>query len=401
MASFHYRALNAAGQTVTGSVEAANLTMVENNLRAVGIWLLEAKEGAGATAPTTGISRIKIGRSDLISFFVQMSLLLRAGITLPTALKRLAEDFEGTKLGIVVADLHEKVTIGTPFNQAMAHYPRVFSTEVMAIVQAGEVSGRLPEVFESLNSYYEWLDGLIGEVRQALIYPIMVMSAASALVMLLFTLVVPKFVTLLNDLHLQVPMITRVVMAISEVMVHYWPVVAGVAVGGPILLKLALKSDQIGRAFDRMLMRLPIFGVLIAMFALSRFTRNLGMLYRAGIPLLRALEICRNVVGNRAIAGALDEVRTGVLEGTPLSKGLAKHDIFPQTLVTMIATGESSGTLDTALNNVADYYNKIIPRRIKIVFSIFDPVMMVSLIAVVGTVALAVILPILQLWNAR
>lgn len=400
MGSFRYRALNASGRTVTGTVEAADLTMVEKTLRDAGVWLLEAQEGA-AEIERGEVRGLKLSRGDLINLFMQLALLLRAGITLPVALERLAEDCDGTKLGEILDTLREKVTTGVPLHQAMALYPRVFSAEVSAVVQGGEVSGQLPEVFESLHSYYEWLDRLLGDVRQALIYPVMVISAASALVLMLFTLVVPKFVGLLTDLSLEVPLLTRIVMSISEVLLAHWPILVGVAVGLPIALKLALRSPRFGRAYDRSLMEVPIFGTLIAMFALSRFTRNLGMLYRAGIPLLRGLEICRNVVGNRAIAHALDEVRTGVLEGTPLSKCLAAQGVFPPTLVTMIATGETSGTLDVALANVSEYYNKIVPRRIKIVFAIFDPVMMVSLIGVVGTVALAVILPILQLWNAR
>jgi type II secretory pathway component PulF len=125
------------------------------------------------------------------------------------------------------------------------------------------------------------------------------------------------------------------------------------------------------------------------------------MLYRSGITALRGLEICRDLVGNRAVARALDDVRRGVLEGTPMHKSLAQHDVFSPTLITMIATGESSGSLDFALQSVADYYNKIIPRRIKIVFAIFDPVMMITLIAIVGVVALSVVLPILQLWEVK
>ena len=399
MSVYHYRAYNAAGQTVSGALEADGLLTVEARLRNTGLWLLEAKEGEGAVIAE--FSNLKIKRADLVTFFVQMSLLLRAGITLPSALDRLTEDFKDMKLGIVLATLREKVAIGVPLNQAMAAYPRVFSAETMAIVQAGEVSGRLPEVFESLTGYYEWLDGLIGEIRQALIYPLMVMGASMALVVMLFTFVVPKFVGLLTELSLKVPLLTRMVMVISNGLVHGWPVVLLVVVGVPVGLKLALRSPAFGCAFDEALMKLPIFGPLIAMFALSRFTNNLGMLYRAGIPLLRGIEICTKLVGNRAIERALDEVHRGVLAGTPLSKCMAAQPIFPQTLVTMIATGETSGTLDFALKSVSDYYNKIIPRRIKIVFAIFDPVMMISLIAVVGVVALAVILPILQLWDAR
>ena len=399
MSVYHYRAYNSAGHTVSGVLEADGLLTVETRLRGTGLWLLEAKEGEGIAS--VEFSNITIKRADLVNFFVQMSLLLRAGITLPSALDRLTEDFKGMKLGVVVATLREKVATGLPLHQSMASYPRVFSAETMAIVQAGEVSGRLPEVFESLTGYYEWLDGLIGEIRQALIYPLMVMGASLALVVLLFTFVVPKFVGLLTELSLKVPLLTRMVMSVSNVLVHGWPVLLLVVIGVPVGLKLALKSPVFGCAFDEALMKLPIFGPLIGMFALSRFTNNLGMLYRAGIPLLRGIEICSKLVGNRAIERALAAVHRGVLEGTPLSKCLAAQPIFPQTLVTMIATGETSGTLDFALKSVSDYYNKIIPRRIKIVFAIFDPVMMISLIGVVGVVALAVILPILQLWDAR
>jgi type II secretory pathway component PulF len=401
MSLFRYRALNAAGHTVTGTLEAADVSAVESRLRTAGSWLLEAEEG-GVVGREGEVSGLRIRRSELISFFVQMSLLLRAGITLPNALDRLAEDFLDTKMGRVLATLREQVAVGMPLHQAMAAYPRVFAPEITAVVQAGEVSGRLPEVFESLCSYYEWLDGLVGDIRQALIYPLMVMGASLALVLLLFTFVVPKFVGLLTDLSLEVPALTRAVMAVSEVLVQYWPGLLALVVGGPIALKVALRTAPgFARAFDAALMDLPVFGPLVSMFALSRFARNLGMLYKAGIPLLRGIEICRNLVGNRAIAHALDDVREGVLGGTPLSKNLARHRVFPSTVVTMIATGETSGTLDVALRSVSDYYNKIIPRRIKVVFAIFDPVMMVSLIAVVGTVALAVILPILQLWGAR
>ena len=401
MAAFHYRAYNAAGQTITGVVEADSIGTVETRLRTAGIWLLEAKEGASLAERGDKVSSIKVKRSELIAFFVQMALLLKAGITLPKSLDRLAQDFDGTKLGTVLCGVREQVAIGTPLNQAMARYPRVFSRQITAMIEAGEVSGKLPEVFESLSDYYEWLDQLTGDIRQALIYPLMVMSASMALVLLLFTFVVPRFVGLLTELNLKVPMLTRIVMAISETLVGYWPVLLAVLIGVPVGLKLALKIPAFARGFDRALMRIPIFGQLVAMFALSRFSQNLAMLYRSGITLLRGLEICQQLVGNRAVEHALEDVRRGVLEGTPLSQCLTRHDVFSPTLITMISTGESSGSLDFALQSVADYYNKIIPRRIKIVFAIFDPVMMVSLIAIVGVVALSVILPILQLWDVK
>lgn len=402
MSLFHYKAYNPAGEMISGALEAESVPALEARLRTAGSWLLEARtEGEVAAQAGSKISRIAVRRRDVIVFFVQMSLLLRAGITLPNALARLAEDFEDTVLGEVVGGLAEQVSIGVALHAAMETYPRVFSRQVVAMVQAGEVSGQMPEVFKSLSDYYEWFDGLMAEVRQALIYPIIVIFAATGLVILLFTFVVPRFVALLTDLSLQVPTITRVVMSISDVLVGGWPWLLGAAIAAPIALKLALRDPGFGRAFDRKMMDLPVFGSLVTMFGLSRFANNLGMLYRSGVPLLKGLEICQKLVGNRAIEFALEDVRRGVLEGTPMSKSLARHDVFPSTLVTMIATGESSGNLDEALSGVAQYYNAIIPRRIKVVFAIFNPAVMLTLIGVVGTVALAVVLPILQLWQMR
>jgi type IV pilus assembly protein PilC len=402
MSTYHYRAYNADGETVTGALDTSSLGTLEARLRTAGLWLLDAREGgAGAKADDSRVSRVKLKRRDQITFFIQMSLLLRAGITLPNALDRLAEDFRGTPMGEVTGTMASEVMVGTPLHQAMALFPRVFSREVVAMIQAGEVSGRMPEVFNSLSGYFEWLDGLVAEIRQALIYPIIVMLAASGLVLLLFTFVVPRFVGLLNDLSLEVPMLTRIVMGISDALLRGWPVLLPVLIGVPVGLKIALRVPAFARQFDRRLMQLPVFGSLIAMFALSRFAQNLAMLYAAGIPLLKGLEICRGLVGNRALSAALEDVRLGVLEGQPMSKCMQRHDVFPNTVVTMITTGESSGHLDTALSSISEYYNNVIPRRIKVVFAIFNPAMMLTLIGIVGVVALSVILPILQLWNVR
>ena len=402
MSVFHYRALSATGKAVTGALEADSIGTLETRLKTAGVWLLEAKEGAAlveelADRPST----TNVKRSELIAFFVQMALLLKAGVTLPIALQRLAEDNEGTKLGGMLQGLREQVAIGVPLNEAMSRFPRVFSRQITAMIKAGEASGRVPEVFDSLSSYYEWLDQLTGEIRQALIYPVMVLGASLMLVLLLFTFVVPRFVSLLTELHLKIPLLTQIVMAISQGLLRSWPMLLVAVIAAPFAWKFAMRTPAFARAFDTGVMKIPIFGPLMAMFSLSRFSNNLAMLYRAGIPLLRGIEICRHLVGNRAIEEAVEEVRLGVLEGTPLHKCMAQQKVFPRTMVTMIATGETSGSLDFALQSVSDYYNKIIPRRIKIVFAIFDPLMMISLIAIVGAVALSVILPILQLWDAK
>jgi type IV pilus assembly protein PilC len=402
MSLFHYRAFGSTGEAITGALEADSVPILEARLRTAGIWLIEAREhGAALRGEEITKSRLALKRAELITVFIQSSLLLRAGITLPQALERLATDFKDTRPGIVAASLLEKVTIGVPLHQAMATYPRTFSRHVVAMVEAGETSGRLPEVFDSLARYYEWTDSLVADIRQALVYPLVVSTAAAALVLLLFTMVVPTFVKLLLDLALEVPTVTWIVMWISDTLIAAWPWLLGGVVAAGVGLRFGLRVPRFGRAFDRLLMRLPVFGVLVTMFSLSRFAHNLGMLYKSGITLLKGLEICGALVGNRAVEAALGDVRQRVLEGVPMSKAMGTHDVFPGTVVTMIATGESSGHLDEALASISEYYDKLIPRRIKMVFAVFNPAIMVVLIGTVGVVALAVVLPILQLWNVR
>jgi len=398
MSLYLYRAYDAAGQMVSGSFEAGSVAALEQRLRQTGVWLLEARE---STAAGTLSGNARLSRGDLTGLFVQLHLLLRSGVNLPIALRRLAEDLNKDRAGPVLAALGESVSQGVSLHRAMKAHPRAFSDQVVAVVQAGEVSGKLPEVFESLAEYFEWMDGLMGEIRQALIYPAMVCAAATALVLGLFTFVVPKFVDLVRGLSMRPPALTRAIMAISATILHAWPLLLGAAILGPLAFRLAWRSPRFASGFDRATMRLPVFGPMITMFALSRFARNLGMLYRSGIPLVRGLEICRDLVGNRALSRALDEVRRGVSEGVPLSRCLGRFDFFPPTLVTMIATGESSGSLDFSLQSLSEYYDQVIPRRIKVVFAIFNPLVMLALIAAVGCVALAVVLPILQLWQLR
>lgn len=400
MARYHYRAYDAAGHAVSGTLEAESVLTLESRLRSGGGWLLDAAETAAAPAPA-GPRRWRVRRGEVLTFFVQLSLLLRAGVTLPQALDRLAQDFGSGRLGRLLQGVREDVSNGVPLHQALGAYPRVFSPQVVAMVQGGEISGHLPEVFESLSGYYEWLDQLVSDIRQALIYPLLVVGVSLALVLLLFTFVVPRFVALLTGLAMHVPFLTQVVIWISQALVRGWPVLLGLAVGLPLAGQLALRSPRLARALDLFLMRLPVFGPLIAMFALSRFAHNLAMLHRAGIPLLRGLELCEQVVGNRAVSQALADVRRGVAEGTPLSRCLSRHELFPPALVTMVATGEASGSLGDSLRGISEFYNKLIPRRIKLVFSVFEPAVMLTLIALVGCVALAVVLPIIQLWQTR
>jgi type IV pilus assembly protein PilC len=375
---------------------------VEAQLRTLGLWLLKATPASFVSNRGRAGSRLRrVPRRELVGFFVEMSLLLRAGITLPHALRRLSDDLKDDKLGPAVTVLRDQVATGTPLHTAMEDMPKIFPQQVAALAEAGEAGGKLAETFENLAAYYQWLDQLMADVRQAMVYPLFVLAATVALVLSLFTFIVPRFAELLGGLSIQMPLLTRIVMGISFEMVGHWILCVAVPIALIAALKTVAKFEASRRWRDAAILRAPIFGHLAGMFAFSRFAQNLGMLYRSGIPLLRGLEICRGLVGNAVVTAALDDVRQRVAEGSPLSVALAKHAIFPPGLVTMISAGEASGKLDFALQSVSTYYNQIIPRRIKLVFSVFDPAIMLTLIGMVGVVALAVVMPLLQLWQAR
>lgn len=407
MALYHYRALGADGRTLTGTLAAENRTGVAHRLREVGAWLLEAHEaGAGtataaAAAVTTSHRRLRVPRGDLINFALQVSLLLNSGVTLPQALRRLAEDYAGTRLGTVLQELHDQVAVGEPLHTAMQRFPRVFPPHISALVEAGETSGQLPTIFASLAEHYEWVDKLAADLRQATVYPLTVTGAALALVVLLFTFVVPRFSTLLVELNLAVPALTRAVATVSAAMVNHWPIWVGALAAIVLAFRWGRHVPGLAEAWDRAILRVPVLGPLFAMVALSRFARNLALLYRSGIPLLRGLEVVRGLVGNRALAAAVGRLHTALEQGIPLHRGLATEPLFPATVVTMVSTGESAGSLDVALQSVAEYYNKLLPRRLKLAFAWFDPIAMFALVGLVALVAIAVILPILQLWQAR
>ncbi len=402
MPNYSYTGVDDAGKKVSGWMEAASEAILEGELKAEGIWLVSSRRVSslrGGRQIRGGNGKVKVRRRDLIGFLLQLSLLLRSGVTLPQSLKRLAKDLESTPEGSVVGGILEQVEKGNPFSQSLQQYPRVFTPQMGAVIEAGEVSGKLPEVIDDLRTYMEWLDRLLAEVRQALIYPLIVLLASLTFMILLFSFVVPRFANLFESLSLELPLITQLVMEVSRVVQSSWYIWILALASFPLIFRICRRIESAGVLLDRILMKMPLFGGLLQMFALSRFCTNLAMLYKAGIPILKALEICQDLVGNRAVSKAVMKVHEGVREGSTMSSAMANEKVFPVTFVTLVSTGEASGKLHVALENLSDYYNDVIPRQIKALFSVFEPTVMLTLIGMVGTVAASLILPIMQIWQ--
>ena len=218
----------------------------------------------------------------------------------------------------------------------------------------------------------------------------------------MFTFLVPRFATMLRDLNLPLPPLTLAVLGVSEFLVNHGLWLLGGTVAAVIVFRLLLRrSPEFAYGYDNCKLQIPIFGALNRMICLARFAQNLAILYRAGVSLIEALQLVRSLVGNRVLERAVAEIQAGVREGRQISAVMSRHEVFSRLLVQMVSVGESSGSLSETLQNVSDYYNEMLPRQVKKLFTILEPVMIVFLIALVGTVALAIFLPIISLMNLR
>lgn len=405
MTKFTYQSLDDQGRNVAGEMAAADEAALEAKLQSMGLWLLEARVVQRSANKGGKLSIFNnVGaptRRDVIDFCTLMNFQLRSGVAMIQALDIAASDCPNPRFREAIFDLRRLVEAGEGLADGMAQTPRMFPEHVTALIRSAESSGRVPEAFLEVAKYLEWQEQIMADVRQATVYPAIVLSVVAAFVFILFTFVVPKFVSLLAMAKVGLPLITRVVFAMSDVAKSTWWIFPIVFLGIPAIIKTSQRrSPRFAAAFERFKFNAPIFGQLIHMLVISRLAHNLAVLYRSGITLVNALHLCRDLVGSITVGNCLVEAVARVESGEPLSEALRRHPIFPPLLIRMVAMGERSGNLDHALENVSTYYDSIIPRRIKKVFSLLEPALIIVLVAIVGTVAMAIFLPILQMMGA-
>lgn len=398
MTNFRYRAIDAHGKPVEGEMMAPDLVQLERQLQDMGLWLVRTLETKPKSAARSAKKTGKVKSRDLMEFSTHMFTLLEAGIPLTQALKSLSAETPNLQLRRTLHTIFQQVEAGNTLHEAMSQHPGIFPPQVTNLVHAGEDSGTLPDTFKELERYLDWVDQIRGDVRQATIYPTIVIVAVIGLLVLLFTFVIPRFVPILEDLHVPLPTITVVVIALSEFMVGAWWIWGSLILVCPVVWMVGRKYvTGFSHWRDRMVLQLPVIGELIRMLTLSKFVQNFAVLYRAGIPVLQCLQLCQGLVGNYAVEKALQDTQRAVSEGSTINESLSRHPVFPPMVIQMISVGEATGTLPQTLMNVANFYNREIPRRIKRVFAIVEPMITLGLIGIVGIVALALFMPMMSL----
>ena len=403
MPLYVYTAVDESGQELSGQMEAVSEAALESALIRQGRWLARARERQLSRRKTIQLhGNRRVSRRALIEFFLQLYLQLKSGVPLLTGLGFGLEEGTHPGLCVVQRDLLERVRSGASFSEALAAHPRAFGPLVVNLIRAGESSGRLAETCGELRRYYEWLDRLISDVRQALIYPAIVLGVTTIFFFVMFTTLIPRFAKVLLELNVRMPLLTRVLLDASQFFSKYvWVIGPGL-----VLIVVGLKwgprwSPRFARFMDATKLRLPIFGPLLRLVCQSRLAQNLATLYGSGVPLLESLRLCRPLVGNTLFEEGVAELHAGVNAGRNLHELMKENPLFSRLMVQMVAVGEGSGKLGESLQHVADYYNEVLPRQVKKFLTVLEPAMILGLIVLVGAVAMAVFLPIAEALGAK
>jgi type II secretory pathway component PulF len=396
MPKFDYTALSIHGAIQKGTLEADSEARLRSNLAQLDLEVISVKQRLRGLERRRQNYRLKT--SELASMIFQLGMQLKAGVPLLSALRLPDEDGKPGKDAPVRQRLAEVVEEGSPISRGMKEFPRVFPNYVCNVVKVAERSGALSENLIEMRDYLEWMDRNWKSFRQAMIYPSCVMLALIAFIIIALRFVFPSITGILFELNVPLPWITKAMISASDFVQNHWWLILATGFFLPIGFRLLFKySAQAARTRDRWLLDLPFLGDVILNLAVNRFLRSLILMLQAGIVITEALELSREVVGNREIEASLLKIETAVANGTPMSDAMRRESVFPGLVLSMVAVGERSGSMDESLQSVVDYYDDLVPRKIKAFFAILEPLLIVVTITLAGLVAAAVFLPLVNM----
>jgi type II secretion system protein F len=405
MAQFQYRATDAEGKILEGMIEATERNGAVARLQDRGLIPLKVAEPdakrsglASISLPTFSFKRGVRGR-DLLIFTHEMSTLLGAGMPLDRSLSILTDLSERPEMKRIVADVLQSVQRGKSLAEALAQHPKVFPPIYINMVKAGEIGGVLDHVLARLTEYLERANELRDEVRSAMVYPLILLFTAFISVTILLTYVLPKFGSIFAQAGHALPFSARMLLGLSDAMRSYWWIGVIVIGLGTVAMVHFLRTPGGRLKWDSIKLRLVLLGDLTRKVAVARFARTLGTLLRSGVPMLQALEIVRDVVGNLVLAGAIDQVKVGVRGGSGVAAPLNQTGVFPALALQMISVGEETGKLDDMLIQVAEYFDKEVRQQVKRMTSLLEPALLLVGGVVVAFVVLSMFSAIFSINN--
>ncbi len=400
MPLFEYTGLNAAGKKVSGVAEGPGRKAVVQQLRSQGIFPTDLREES-ATPAKRAVSglvslRNKVPVVELAAATRQLATLLGAGLPLDEALGSVGSQLENAALSRALGRVREEVVQGEAFNVALSRHERIFPALYVNMVQVGENSGTLDQVLERLADFLEEQSRMKSRIRSAMAYPLLMAIIGSGVLLFLFAFVVPKVTRMLEDLGQALPWPTLALITASDLLSAYWWVLALLLALGLLWLRHYRRTDAGRRRLDQLALKLPLIGRLNLLTSTARLTRTLGTLLSSGVPLLKALDISKNLLENRVLRQAIEDTTVAVREGESLAEPLKRSGVFPPMVSQMAAVGERSGQMEEMLTRVADAYEHQVDMTITGMLSLLEPLMIVVMGGAVGFIVMAILLPIFQ-----
>ncbi|MEO6468800.1 MAG: type II secretion system F family protein [Acidimicrobiia bacterium] len=400
--TFAYKVRDQSGKLIEGELDADDATLVVGKLRQMGYTPI-AVEAQNATKmklkgdiKIPGMSaRVKV--KDVAVFSRQFAVMINSGLSLIRALAILAEQTENKELARVVGEVRLDVERGVSLSAAISKHPKVFSRLYIAMVRSGEVGGVLDAVLMRLADTIEAQVELRRKVKSAMTYPVVALSICILISAAMLLFIVPQFKAIYVDLGGELPLPTRVLISLSDMLKSYFLIVfllVGVAV---FLFKRWIKTEQGRIKFDAFKLRMPVMGLLVRKTALARFSRTLAALTRSGVGILEALDIVAETAGNETVAIALRETQSAVKRGDTLARPLEQHEVFPAMVTQMIAVGEETGALDEMLDKIADFYDQEVTATVDALTSLIEPLMIVVMGTIVGGMVISLYLPMFNI----
>lgn len=402
--AFEYRGRNRRGESIKGRMEGASVDAVASQLLNSGVTPIDIIMSR-SSGNVLGSLKIKFGSDqvrllDLALFARQMYTLIKAGVPIMQALRGLRDSTQNEALAKVIASIGDNLDQGVDLNTAMRRHPKVFSSLFVSMVQVGETTGNLPEVFLQMADYLEREKDTRDRIKSATRYPMFVLIAMAVAMMVINLFVIPAFAKVYSSFKIELPWATQILIATSNFTVNYWYLMLGVAAAIVIGVRFYVQSPEGHYNWHRWKLKLPVVGNIIYLAAIGRFARTLGIMMRAGVPLVQGMTVVARAVDNDFIGERIIQMRDGIERGEPIARTAMATGLFPPLVVQMITVGEDTGAVDELMFNVADYYDREIDYSVKNISDAIQPLLIVVLGVLVLILALGVFLPMWDLSKA-
>lgn len=398
MPIYTFRAKNLNGEELSGTQEFKSLEVLKAMLTDQGYFLIDAQIKGKEYSFGELLSRVDM--KDISLFCRQFSVILNAGIPIVEAIAILRDQVEKKKFRDTLEDVHDQLQRGNLFSSTLLAHPKVFPDFMRNMVEVGEVSGTLDAIMISLAEYYEKENKLRRKIRSAMTYPTILLILMVGVVTLLMVKVLPIFANILESMGGELPALTKILMGMSGFMVKNMGFIFGLIVLFAVIANILSKNNEFRFWLDGLKLRIPIVKVTVVKVITARFARSMGILLHSGIPIVRSFEIMNDLLGNRVVAEKFMACRDEVMEGKGISSSIRKMGVFPPMLIHMIEVGETTGQLDEMLTRTAGFFDEEVEEAIDKLTAMLEPAMIVIMAVVVGTVVMAMMLPMVSIMQS-